>query len=803
MIRINRQQSLQIFFLLLVSLIFPLSTSESGFTVEECNISKAESYIKRLTSLKQEQFDILAKCGSRIVPTLVAKLEDPNQEIRRRAAYALDMVGTEAQLAVQPLTQVLLDLHNRAEVRSAAVYALGNIKSQDKGTISVLLKVLRQDSSVEVRGGAAYSLGQNRATEKDVILELVKVLDSSAEDVVRRSAARALGEIAEKDQSRIKSFAVAVLIKIVQTQDQDTVVRAESAYALGAIGETSDTVISALIGAFNNQNSEIRIRSALALASISKGLYNQANTNQEIEKTKVTITKIQTALSEAKPEIEPEVIQAQRSVAEALQNLGQKQKALLNEQLISWFASGETVGLTHAAVWLFLIFAYPRSPQIQAIFFWNPWVRKLVGVGYVGFLLTLVPFLRRKLFEPFQTDLHADAGLENFDAQTYFGDSDVKTKGWKTAKPIQEVIPAFKGQIILQAESGLGKTTYLRYLMRQSKRIAVYLTAVECAQTKDKDVLQAIQTKLPVAAADGDFLRSLIYSGAIDIYIDGLNEVNAETRAKIAAFVRSYSKGNIIVTTQPLPDWTPPSTAKTYILQPLRQDQIEQFLVSRPLPGDATVRDTAYATACHTYLEQALNDQQLPNDLEVARRVLSNPMDLDTVAAMLAKGEQPDLFHLQAQLYAVVANDYQERHLGYAFPLKQVSEAAYQMRLKDKLTLPKKEFDDVIVCMERQRMVVSKQSQDAEDKSVREWYFRHDKLWEFFIAQTFLSSKPDADQRRKDHMGDPRFRGVYLLLGSAMSIADATALMDEFVLYGANTGDHTVSDPLVQIVRSR
>ncbi|UBF29175.1 hypothetical protein K9N68_15860 [Kovacikia minuta CCNUW1] len=100
-------------------------------------------------------------------------------------------------------------------------------------------------------------------------------------------------------------------------------------------------------------------------------------------------------------------------------------------------------------------------------------------------------------------------------------------------------------------------------------------------------------------------------------------------------------------------------------------------------------------------------------------------------------------------------------------------------------------------------MVVSKQAQDAEDKPVREWYFRHDKLWEFFIAQTLLGSKPEAEQRRKDHMGDPRFRGVYLLLGTALPIEDAKNLMDEFVLYGANTGDHTVSDPLVQIVRSR
>ncbi|MBW4542195.1 MAG: hypothetical protein KME43_24115 [Myxacorys chilensis ATA2-1-KO14] len=68
--------------------------------------------------------------------------------------------------------------------------------------------------------------------------------------------------------------------------------------------------------------------------------------------------------------------------------------------------------------------------------------------------------------------------------------------------------------------------------------------------------------------------------GGIDICIDGLNEVTADTRAKITQFVESYFKGNIIMTTQPL-EWMLPSTAKVYQLQPLRNDQIETFLLSR------------------------------------------------------------------------------------------------------------------------------------------------------------------------------------------------------------------------------
>jgi hypothetical protein len=90
------------------------------------------------------------------------------------------------------------------------------------------------------------------------------------------------------------------------------------------------------------------------------------------------------------------------------------QSAINEQEFWKWFATARNTIFIHAAFWLALIFAYPKFPQVQAIFFWNPWVRKILGVGYVGFLLTWVPFLRRKLFEPFKPSLLADAGLDNF-----------------------------------------------------------------------------------------------------------------------------------------------------------------------------------------------------------------------------------------------------------------------------------------------------------------------------------------------------------------------------------------------------
>ena len=203
------------------------------------------------------------------------------------------------------------------------------------------------------------------------------------------------------------------------------------------------------------------------------------------------------------------------------------QSMIINLQGWRWFFNFRNTIIIHFLFWLALIFAYPKSPEIQAIFFWNPWVRKIFGMGYVGFLLTWVPFLRRKLFEPFKPSLLADAQLDNFDENSYFPSSKVgKNRHSKQTLAITAAIPSIKGQTVLIGDSGLGKSMFLRHLAKTSKQTVVYLPASKC----EKGVIAAIQAKLHGQAQDAQFLKNLIYSGAIDICIDGLNEVTADTR---------------------------------------------------------------------------------------------------------------------------------------------------------------------------------------------------------------------------------------------------------------------------------
>jgi hypothetical protein len=151
-----------------------------------------------------------------------------------------------------------------------------------------------------------------------------------------------------------------------------------------------------------------------------------------------------------------------------------------------------------------------------------------------------------------------------------------------------------------------------------------------------------------------------------------------------------------------------------------------------------------------------------------------------------------------------MATDYQ-RMWNRDFPLDAFSEAVYQLRLTDQPALPAKEFYNELICMEDEkfRMVISRQWQDLKGEACKEWYFRHDKIAEFFIVQTFLGDSDAATTRLQTHIGDPRFRGVYFLLATLLPLDAAQQLREDLIDYAADTKDHTVSDTFVQLVRSR
>ncbi|MBN3926869.1 HEAT repeat domain-containing protein, partial [Nostoc sp. NMS4] len=726
--------------------------------------------------------------------------------------------------AKEQIPQVVLLLKDSdSNVRSAAVQALGEMQVKEQVPQLVLLL---KDSDSNVRSAAVQALGEMQVKEQ--VPQLVLLLKDSDSNV-RSAAVQALGKMQAKEQ-------VPKLVLLLK--DSDFNVRKATAQALMKLGQQDLPVILQVLDSVHSYPSEInqirflahflgggepQVETLMQWVGKPKMPPQKLTYNQGVETMKVfeKAWKDCDSLPDLQRELAEQIskVAAKKNVPWKLQDIGLLQSHYSNLKKVNstnanavqsaidnlegwqWFSKAQNTIIIHIAFWLALIFAYPKFPQIQAIFFWNPWVRRILGVGYVGFLLTWFPPFRRKLFEPFKPSLLADAGLDNFHDQSYFPESQVKVPASGDIQPITAALPSIQGQIILQGDSGLGKSMFLRHLLQNSQRIVVYLPAQKC----HKGVIEAIQDKLHGQAQDASFLKNLIYSGAIDICIDGLNEVTAETRAKICQFVESYFRGNIIMTTQPL-EWTPPSTAKTYYLQPLEQQQIQEFLISRQprLPKDAKIQGADYAQASTNYLTDVLKEQQAKEELDAVRRILSNPMDLTVVALMLSQGKHPNLFRLQEQQYNLMAAEYQQEW-KQEFPLKRFSAAVYQMRLQDKQALPGDEFQQVVMSLEdeKYKMVVSRQWQNEKGEAKKEWYFRHDKIIDFFLVQNFLGETDAAEGLLVDRMGDPRFRGVYFLLATLLPLDAAKELREDLIQYAADTKDNTVSNTFVQLLRTR
>ncbi|MEH2399478.1 HEAT repeat domain-containing protein [Nostoc sp.] len=823
-----------------------LGEAATKYIPDILNFLKDEKVYKDVRGSAASALGNLGEAATKYIPDILNFLKDKkvDSDVRGSAASALGNLGEAATKYIPDIANILKDEKVDSDVRGSAASALGNLGEAATKYIPDITNILKDEKvNKYLRGRAAEALGNLGEAATKYIPDITNILkDEKVDSYVRGSAASALGNLGqaaakyipdilnflkdEKVPSDIRGSAASALENIKQLKLEEVVVVLNYAY------EPNQERLRQF-GAFeywrfltyflSGGNDEVKTLLKWVGRPERKAVAPQL-THDEGKKTLEVFLKAwepTQGLTELREDLAKQIseVTANKNVSWQVQDIGLLQNHHTNlEQIHStdasavqsaidnlkgrrWFLRATNTILIHATFWLALIFAYPKFPQVQAIFFWNPWVRRILGIGYVGFLLAWVPFLRRKLFEPFQPSLLADAGLDNFNDKTYFPESRVKIPGSEEILPVTAALPSIKGQIVLEGDSGLGKSMFLRHLVKNSQRILVYLPAQKC----NKGVIEAIQDKLHGQAQDAGFLKNLIYSGAIDICIDGLNEVTAETRAKICQFVESYFRGNIIMTTQPL-EWTPPSTAKIYKLQPLEQQQIQEFLISRQprLPQDAQVQGADYAKACTDYLTEVLNNQQAKEELDAVRRTLSNPMDLTVVALMLSQGKHPNLFHLQQQQYNLMAAEYL-KEWNQEFPLKKFSAAVYQMRLADKQALPADEFFQVAMSLsdEKYKMVVSRQWQDKKGEAQKEWYFRHDKIMDFFLVQNFFGETDAAEGLLVDRMGDPRFRGVYFLLATLLEIDAAKKLREELIQYAADTKDNTVSNTFVQLLRTR
>jgi HEAT repeat protein len=224
-------------------------------TIRRGTIEQKRDALFQIRNAKSETYSRLA----------VPALTDKSEIVRATAAASVVFLPPDESLLV--LSPLLND--KKEFVRREAAYALG--KTANPNAVNYLFRVLQKDKVLEVRAASVVALGL--IGDVSAISELIKILQRkpiAKEEFLRRSAARSTGQIAQIIQTNnrkvqtpedfltgkniflaepkfpnlIEAFpnfrtANVILIEILQNPREADDVKRETAFALGAIGDTS------------------------------------------------------------------------------------------------------------------------------------------------------------------------------------------------------------------------------------------------------------------------------------------------------------------------------------------------------------------------------------------------------------------------------------------------------------------------------------------------------------------------------------------------------------------------------------
>ena len=439
--------------------------------------------------------------------------------------------------------------------------------------------------------------------------------------------------------------------------------------------------------------------------------------------------------------------------------------------ILLWILSG------HLAIWMLFLGLYPFWPQVQALFIWNKRVRQWFGLFYVQFLFLYVPLFRKRLLLPFRDSLlsgatHGEkAGFAYFDGIRVDIDGEVKL----LSSPL-----LWHSRLWLEGESGSGKTTVLMRAACSCPSVAIYLRARDC----ENGVVSAICKKLPAQLGDEEFLEALVFNGALEIYIDSLNEAARPTTLEIREFANRNPHCKVVIASQP--GYDPPKNVRIGRILPLEEKEIAAFLATRPPGSDAEVTAEQYESLCaRTAGKLIASFEELPG----FAGQISNPMDLTTVAEMLWRGIEPDPFKLRQQQYEVMAGEYKSTYL-HEFPLAPLADAAYKTKVQGSDVIVDGLEGGVLELLAKHKLITRRGTESSDEAEIR---FRHEKILDFFVAKHFVLN---VDLQRK-HLLDRRFAGVYWLLAFIMPLDEATELRNLAVEMAAERGEHIVADKFV------
>jgi HEAT repeat protein len=781
--------------------------------------SAFEPLIKVLTGKGANEFtreaaatavvQIAEKPESAVEPlTKVLTDKSTDRATRRAAATALGQIGEKAGSAVEPLTKVLTDKSTDRATRQAAATALGQIGEKAGSAVETLIKVLTdKDTDYFTLEAAAIALGQIGEKAVEPLTKLL--MDKDAYIPTRRAAATALGRIGEKAGLKVSALltifgaprftpenrrsATLLLRRNLGMRPSDLCELLEIAYE--RYDQRSDRILDAYLVARDEERPLIRWLGGRGDTDLPPSSLLQREEKAELirrftailsQTTNTTNIRMEMArrmhllcektddldtLRKARDELENEGMSAEATaVGNRVKSLEWWRKA------IDYLKATSSIWAGHALFWVVLVAVYPYSRWVQAFFFWNPWVRRIAGFIYVPWVITLVPPLRRRLLRPFQANLIPDRFQHEFRGDSYFAQSRITAtrEGHTVTQSANEYLkPPLRGPRVIEAPSGYGKTTLLQWFVQQPGNPRVVLRATEC----DHGVMKSIQQCVQGIAKDEGFLRTLVYSGGLDVIIDGLNEASPETRGQIGTFVNDYFRGNYLLTTQPLLRYKIPRAAELWKLQPLAADQVQGFLIGQWPRVHATavahgVSQARYEAAVH----KLVNDTYPEADPD--RFGLATPLDAALVADLIAQNVEPDLNNLIVQHVSLARDSFREIAPAQEPAFERVGESALELVRGQKPKLDLAGLEGECDALVKRKLLINHGT---------EYFFRHDRIRDYFIALSVLAVEKALQLRE-----DPRFTGVFEFLPETLDKTDADELGEILEKEAADTADNRV-----------